>query len=163
MIQRTIKIFFIAFLLISFFSCASEQSEQTTSESTEEIELPSEGLEITDARARPGREGGNSAIYMNILNGSTKADTLVSLASPVAGMTEVHESFEQEGGMMGMRPIDIVVAPARDILPLKPGGLHVMLMQLNQALTEGDSIEFSVHFANAGEKNLTVPVQSMNR
>lgn len=163
MIKKNLQAFLIALLLISFFSCSSEQEEQAISESTQEIELPSDGLEIADAWARPGREGGVSAVYMNILNGTSEADTLVSLSSPVAGMAEVHETYEQEEGMMGMRPADTVIAPARDYLPLEPGGLHVMLMQLNRVLTEGDSLKFTVNFAKAGQMTLTVPVQTMNK
>lgn len=160
MIFKTTRIFLIAFLLISFFSCTSEQTE---SESTEQIELTSNGLEITEAWARPGREGGVSAIYMNILNGSSESDTLISLSSPVAGMVEVHETYEQGEGMMGMRSAGTVVVPARENLSLEPGGLHAMLMQLNRELVEGDSLEYTVEFRKAGEMTLTVPVQPMNR
>lgn len=163
MIQNFLRIFFIALLLISLFSCSNKQEEQISSESTHEIELPNDGIEIADAWARPGREGGVSAVYMNILNGTSQADTLISLSSPVAGMAEVHETYEQEEGMMGMRPAGTVITPARDNLSLEPGGLHVMLMQLNRELTEGDSLEVTVNFANAGEMTLTVPVQTMNR
>lgn len=162
MIQRNPKTFLIALLLISFFSCTSEQENQTA-ESTEQIQLPSDGLEIKDVWARPGRTGGVSAIYMSILNGSSESDTLMSLSSPAAGMVEIHETYEQEEGMMGMRPAGTVVAPARGSLSLKPGGLHVMLMQLNRELAEGDSVKFTVEFTNAGEITLTVPVQSINR
>jgi copper(I)-binding protein len=100
---------------------------------------------------------------MNILNGSSVADTLISLSSPVAGMAEVHETYEQEEGMMGMRPAETIVVPARDALSLEPGGLHVMLMQLNRELTEGDSLEFTLNFTHAGHITLTAPVQTMNK
>lgn len=160
MIQRIASALLLISFLISFLSCSSDESNQTSE--NQQVELPSDGIEISDAWARPGREGGNSAIYMNILNGSSQADTLISLSSPVAGMSEVHESYEQEEGMMGMRPVETVVAPARDVLSFEPGGYHVMLMQLNRALAEGDSVEFSLEFANSGEINLTVPVQLIN-
>jgi copper(I)-binding protein len=163
MIQKNSKIFLIALMLISFVTCTNEQADQASNESLKKIELSSDELEITNAWARPGREGGGSAIYMNILNGSSVADTLISLSSPVAGMTEVHETYEQEEGMMGMRPAETVVVPARDALSLEPGGLHVMLMQLNRELTEGDSLEFTLNFTHAGQITLTAPVQTMNK
>lgn len=162
MTHKFIQPFIIAFLLISFISCASEQGEETT-DNSEQFELPDDGIEIIDAWARPGQVNGVSAIYMNILNGTTVVDTLVSISSPVAGMVEVHETYEQEEGMMGMRPAETVTAPARGALSLEPGGLHVMLMQLNRELREGDSVEFTVEFANGGEMTLTAPVQSMRR
>lgn len=163
MIQRIALAFLLFSFLIFFLSCTNEESVPETTGETEQIEFPTKGIEITDAWARPGTESGNSAIYMNILNASSVADTLISISSPVARMTEVHESYEQEEGMMGMRPVETVVVPARDVLSLEPGGFHVMLMQLSQALTEGDSIDLTVEFANGGEKNLRVSVQSTNR
>lgn len=151
-----------SFFFILFSSCTKEHENQPL-ETTEQIQLPSSGIEISGAWARPGREGGTSAIYMDILNGSSQTDTLISISSAVAGMTEVHESYEKEEGMMGMRSVETVIAPGQDILSLQPGGLHVMLMKLNRPLAEGDSVEFRVEFANAGKKNLTVPVQLLNR
>lgn len=162
MIYKITQLFIITFLLISLISCAGEEGEQTT-DNTEKFELPADGIEIADAWARPGQVDGVSAIYMNILNGSSVADTLLSISSPVAGMVEVHETYEQEEGMMGMRPAEVVAAPARGALTLKPGGLHVMLMRLNRELREGDSVEFSVEFTNGTEMTLTAPVESMRR
>ncbi|MDZ7720111.1 MAG: copper chaperone PCu(A)C [Balneolaceae bacterium] len=162
MISKFTHLLLSAFLLISILSCTSEQRQQST-EDIKQYELPSDGIEVAGAWARPGREAGVSAIYMNILNGSAQADTLTSISSPVAGMAEVHETYEQEEGMMGMRPAETVVLPARGSLSLKPGGLHVMLMQLNRELKEGDSIDFTIEFANGAEMTLSAPVQSMNR
>lgn len=162
MIYKITQLFIISFLLISFISCTGEESEQTI-DNAEEFELPADGIEIADAWARPGQEEGVSAIYMNILNGSSMADTLLSISSPVAGMVEIHETYEQEEGMMGMRPAEVVVAPARGALSLKPGGLHVMLMRLNRELREGDTVEFSLVFTSGEELTLTAPVEAMRR
>lgn len=150
----------ITFLLISFLSCGNE-SENQSSESVQTFELPDDGIEIENAWARPGSENGVSAIYMTILNGSSEPDTIVSISSPVAGLAEAHESYEREEGMMGMRPAENMTIPARGALSLEPGGIHVMLMQLNRELTEGDEVEFTVEFANAGEITVIATVQSV--
>ncbi len=160
--NRVLRSFVVILLLSFFLSCSTDERNQT-SVNQHQIELPSDGIEISNVWARPGPEGGTSAIYMNILNGTSQADTLVSISFPVAGMAEVHESYEQEEGMMGMRPVETIIVPAQDVLSLEPGGLHVMLMQLNRPLAEGDSVEFTVEFATAGEMNFTVPVQLINR
>lgn len=151
----------ITFLLISFLSCAGE-GDQEQPEVVQVFELPDEGIEITEARARPASANGVSAIYLNVLNGSSAADTIVSLSSPAAGMVEIHETYEREEGMMGMRPAETVVVPSEDALVLKPGGLHVMLMQLNRELSEGDEVELIVEFTNAGEITISAPVQTVN-
>lgn len=150
----------IIFLLISFLSCGNG-GENQQSESIQTFELPDDGIQIENAWARPGSEMGVTAIYMTILNGSSDADSLVSIFSPVAGLVEIHESYKREEGMKGMRPAENLTVPARDALLLEPGGLHVMLMQLNIELAEGDEVEFIVKFANAGEMTVTAPVQSM--
>lgn len=161
MTKNTSLTLLIAFLLISFLSCANEGDKQISGE-VETIEFPDEGIEIQDAWARPGRMNGVSAIYMKVLNGSSEADSLIFLSSPVAGLTEVHETYQREEGIMGMRQVEQVIIPALDFLTLEPGGMHVMLMQLNRELAEGDEVELTIDFANAGEINVNAPVQSMD-
>lgn len=161
MIKKSSEILLITFLFISFLSCTNERTEQV-SEDTEAIELPVDGFVIEDAWARPGSLNGVSAIYMNVLNGSSRADTLLSLSTPVAGLVEIHETYEREEGMMGMRQAETVIFPARDAVILKPGGMHVMLMQLQEELDEGDTVELTLQLANAGEIVVNAPVQSMN-
>ena len=159
--KKNILILTIPFLLISFLSCTNEEEKNQQLESTAVVELPADGLEVENAWARPGSENGVSAIYMTLLNGSTNADSLLAISSHVAGIVELHESYEREEGMMGMRPVKNVVVPARDVLRLEPRGLHVMLMRLNQELVEGNEVELTLEFAKAGEIKVSAPVQSM--
>lgn len=142
-----------------FISCGGGDSAE--SGQSAEVILPDEGMEITEAWARPGRESGVSAIYFIAANGSVETDTLLSLSSPVAGMVELHETYEQEGDMMGMRRAETPIFPGRSTTVLQPGGLHIMLMQLKQPLNEGDEIELILEFALAGEVTVTVPVRGM--
>ncbi|TVR17488.1 MAG: copper chaperone PCu(A)C [Balneolaceae bacterium] len=151
-----IKVLFLAFAIPFFFSCTSEEEIQSGAQ----LELPEDGIEIVDAWARPGRDGGVSAIYMHVLNGSAETDTLVAFSSPVAGLVELHETFDRGDGMMGMRESEEPYFPARSIVSMRPGGLHVMLMQLNRALREGDEVELSLTFSQAGEFTITAPVRS---
>lgn len=150
----------ITFTMISFLSCAKD-GDESDNQTVETIELPADGIEITDAWARPGRINGVSAIYMNVLNGSAEADSLLSLSSPVAGMVEIHESYETEEGLMAMRQATGVVFPGREAVVLEPGGMHVMLMQLNKELSENDEVELTIQFANTGELTITARVESM--
>lgn len=158
--KKSILILLIPFLLVSFLSCGNEKENQQ-SESIQTVELPSEGIEIENIWARPGSENGVSAVYLTILNGSSETDSIVSVSSPVARMVEIHESFEGDDGMMGMRPAENLNIPARDVLHLEPGGLHIMLMNLNNQLAEGDEVEISLEFSNAGQMTITAPVQSI--
>lgn len=73
---------------------------------------------------------------------------LVGAASPVAGVVEVHE-MKMEGDVMKMRAIAGLELPAGKSVELKPGGYHVMLMDLKQPLAKGDSVPLTLVFKNA--------------
>lgn len=138
-------------------SCTPDEPEMTEQRN---FELPENGITIENAWARPGRVNGVTAVYLDLLNGSTEADTLQQLSSPVAGLVELHETFDRGDGMMGMRQVEKPIFPGREATTMQPGGLHIMLMQLNQPLNEGDEVSVTLHFALAGEITITAPVRS---
>ncbi|MEN9628589.1 MAG: hypothetical protein RJA10_1816 [Pseudomonadota bacterium] len=71
---------------------------------------------------------------------STAGGRLVSAASPVAGLVEIHE-MSMDGNVMKMRALpNGLDLPAGKAVDLKPGGYHVMLMDLKQQLKEGDTV-----------------------
>lgn len=151
------KISLVLFLFIAsslFISC-QEQPEQSSGS----IDLPDSGIYIEDAWARPGAEGRMSAAYLLISNFNDQADTLVSVQSDVAQNVEVHESYEREEGMMGMREADNLVIPAQSTIRLEQGSFHVMLIQLTRQLSEGDSFQLTLTFETEGDINVNVPVQ----
>lgn len=151
----TITVLFLLYLYMG--GCSGQQD---TASGEPEVELPDEGIAITDAWARPGRVNGVTAVYLNAANGSAVDDTLVTLSSPQAGLVELHETFEREEGMMGMREVKEAIFPGSQVVSMKPGGLHIMLMQLQEELNEGDSVELTLQFARHGEETITVPVRS---
>jgi periplasmic copper chaperone A len=87
---------------------------------------------------------------------------LVAVASPVAGLSEVHE-MKMEGDVMKMAAIKGgLELPAGKAVELKPGGYHLMLLDLKQALKVDSHIPVTLTFANAkGEQSrleLQMPV-----
>jgi periplasmic copper chaperone A len=87
---------------------------------------------------------------------------LVGVASPVAGFGEVHE-MKMEGSVMRMAELkNGLELPAGKAVELKPGGYHVMLLDLKQGLKPGSEVPLTLTFANAkGEQSkveLKVPV-----
>jgi copper(I)-binding protein len=70
---------------------------------------------------------------------SRQGGRLVSASSPVAGVVEIHE-MSMDGDVMRMRAVPGVDLPAGKAVELKPGGYHVMLMELKQQLKPGDSV-----------------------
>ncbi|MGE8319511.1 MAG: copper chaperone PCu(A)C [Comamonas sp.] len=107
----------------------------------------------------PGQSG--SGIFMTLqapLGGS-----LVAVKTPAAGIAEVHE-MKMEDNVMRMRPIAKLDLPARQPVQLTPGGFHIMLMQLKQPLTAGQSIPLTLTVEDAKgqrrERTIDVPVRA---
>ena len=73
---------------------------------------------------------------------------LVSASSPAAGVTEVHE-MKMEGDVMKMRAIPALDLPAGKAVELKPGGYHVMLMDLKAALMKDTEVPLTMVFKDA--------------
>ena len=89
--------------------------------------------------------------------------TLVGASSPVAGRAELHE-MKLEGDVMRMREVDSLRVEAGKPLQLKPGGFHMMLVDLKAPLAPNTSIPLTLPFRTAaGEQRqlaLQVPVSA---
>ncbi len=117
-------------------------------------------IKVEDAWARPpATEGGNGAIYFRLVNEGSAADTLLGVSSSLV-TAELHETVEKENGVMGMEPVESVEIPAGGDLVLEPGGMHVMLIGLEQSLAAGDSVPLTLQFELAGALRLEVPVRT---
>lgn len=76
---------------------------------------------------------------------------LVSASSPVAGVVEIHEMV-MDGEIMKMRAIPGLALPAGQSVELKPGGYHVMLIDLKQQVKVGDVVPVSIVVEGADGK-----------
>ena len=92
---------------------------------------------------------------------AAQATSLVRAESPAAGVTEVHE-MKMDGDVMKMRAVPSLELPAGKAVELKPGGYHVMLMDLKAPLQKDTSIAVTLVFKDAKgvetRTELTVPV-----
>jgi copper(I)-binding protein len=111
------------------------------------------------ARATIGATGPGAA-YVTFRNTGDQLEKLVDISTPAAAHSEVHE-MTQEGGIMKMRPAGSLEIPPGEKVPLEPGGMHIMLMQLRQPLKQGDSIPITFIFGDAGEITVTAPITSV--
>jgi copper(I)-binding protein len=119
-------------------------------------------LTIVEVRARPAPlAGGTGAVYFTVLNGLDNDVQLVSAASPAANVVETHETVS-ENGVMRMVPLpDGYTVPAGEALLLKPGGKHIMLIDIIEPLEPGDTVDLTVNFDNGESIDLSVPVLDM--
>lgn len=101
---------------------------------------------------------GSSAAYMALTAAS--GQTLVSVETPAAGRSEIHE-MSMAGNVMRMRALtDGLPLPAGQAVTLQPGGLHIMLMQLKRPLQAGEVLPLTLTFKGADGQTRTqqVPV-----
>lgn len=84
---------------------------------------------------------------------------LVGAASPVASVVEIHE-MAMEGNVMRMRAVEALDLAAGKPVELKPGGYHVMLMDLNRTLKAGEKIAVELRFETKDKKQFTLPLEA---
>ncbi|MDR3053784.1 MAG: copper chaperone PCu(A)C [Zoogloeaceae bacterium] len=84
---------------------------------------------------------------------------LVGARSPVAGVAEIH-SMQIKGEVMEMRPVSSVPLPAGIVTELKPGGLHIMLMQLKAPVTVGQKVPLTLILENAAHARQEMTVEA---
>ena len=92
---------------------------------------------------------------------SAKGGKLLSASSPVAGVVEIHE-MTMDGNVMKMRAVPSLDLPAGKPVELKPGGFHVMLMDLKKPLNAGDTVPITLVVESAGQRE-TVEVKAAVR
>ena len=112
------------------------------------------------ARATPG--GAKVAAgYMKIINSGAQADRLIGGSLPQAGRFEVHE-MKMVNGVMEMRPITggLEIASGQTV-ELKPGGYHVMFMDLKSPLKQGGKFKATLQFEKAGKIEVPFDVQGV--
>lgn len=87
---------------------------------------------------------------------------LISAKSAVAGVVEVHE-MAMDAGVMKMRAVDGLALPMGKAVDLKPGGYHVMLMDLKSQLKDGDAVPLTLTFETKDGKRQTMDVKATAR
>ena len=103
-----------------------------------------------------------SGVFMDLRSAHDDAK-LVGVRSDAAASTEIHE-MRMEDNVMKMRKVEpgVAIQPGKP-LELKPGGYHVMLMDLPAAMTAGAHVPLTLVFKDAAGKESTVDVHAMVR
>ncbi len=138
-------------------------------------------ISALDAWARPALSGNNAAVYLQIYNGNENADMLISISAGLARAVEIHESSAMQieddgdeldgmidsansalamGDVMQMQPLAEVQIASRETLVFQPGGLHVMLIDLEADLSLGEEFPITLHFESGLAIELIVEVKN---
>jgi copper(I)-binding protein len=119
-------------------------------------------VEIVQPWARATPKGATiGAGYMKIINTGTEADRLVGGSVSFARRFEVH-SMTMEQGVMKMREVkDGLEIKPGETVELKPGGYHVMFVDLKEPLKQGEDVSVTLKFAKAGTIEVKYPVAAI--
>jgi periplasmic copper chaperone A len=102
----------------------------------------------------PGQSG--TGAFMTIV--SKDGGKLVGAASAVAGVVELHE-MAMDNNVMKMRAVPALDLPAGREVQLKPGGYHVMLLDLKRPLKVGEKVQIELRLESRDGKRVTQPVE----
>lgn len=93
---------------------------------------------------------------------SMEGDTMESTTTAMSGdmeSTTTAMGDDMGGGMMTMKPVSTIEIPGGETVELKPGGYHIMLLDVKKVLAVGDTIEVTLTFEKAGEVQTTAEVR----
>ena len=118
-------------------------------------------IEISTPWSRATPKGAQTAIgYMTIKNNGTTPDRLTGGSIDVADHFQLH-AMTMENGISKMRELsDIEIKPGQTI-EFKPGGSHVMFVNLKRPLSKGEHISGTLVFEHAGKVNVDYSVESI--
>jgi len=116
------------------------------------------GIKVEKAWARATPASATTAVvYLTVANSGAAADRLTEVSTPVAASADMH-LMAMEGNVMQMRDVDAVDVKPGDRISFKPGGLHIMLMNLKRPLQKGERFALSLVFEKAGRIDVDVLV-----
>jgi len=117
----------------------------------------SKDLKISDVWSRTSpSEASNGVVYLTVKNTGSGANAIVGAKVPssIAMETQIHETKVDANGTMAMSAVDQIDLPAGKTVKLRPGGYHIMLMELANPLKKGQTFKVTLQFESG--KNQTV-------
>lgn len=105
------------------------------------------------------------AVYMTISNDSTQDIRLVQAVTDasIAASVELHTVIK-DGEVMKMREVkDGIPVPAEGQVMLKPGGYHIMLIDLVSGLEVGEEVKLSLTFSDGTTNSVIAPVKTVDK
>ncbi len=114
-------------------------------------------VESAWVRAMPPQSA-NSAGYLRLSNTSDRPVKVVDVHSSIAARVEIHTSTRDQAGWK-MRALEhLILVPGQEI-ELAPGGVHLMIFDLRESLSEGQSVDFTLELEDVPAQHFTAKVQ----
>ncbi len=139
-------------------SCGSD-STGATKDPTSSAPDQASAVALKDGWVKAARTG-MTAAFGALTNDSDQEVTIASATSDITGSMELHETVETSDGSMAMQPKKggFVLAP-HGTHTLEPGGDHLMIMDLNQALKPGQTVTITLTMADGSTTDVTATVK----
>jgi copper(I)-binding protein len=119
-----------------------------------------EGITVTDAWARTTPNGVTiGAVYLRVTSDADDELTGADVDPAIAASVELHSTETSADGTATMEQQDALAVPAGGELVLEPIGNHLMLVDLADPLTTGETFDVTLHFATAGDEVVEVEVR----
>jgi copper(I)-binding protein len=108
-------------------------------------------VDVADAWIRPTVEGQKGTGGFLKITARDEGMQLVGISTSLTKAAEVHEMrpSKDKPDVLEMREVKSVALPKGQTVEFKPGGYHLMFMDLKQVLKNGDSIPVTLRFTNA--------------
>jgi len=98
--------------------------------------------------------------FLVIRNAGASPDRLVSVSSPAAARVETHVTVK-DGDISRMREVKGYEIPANGSFELKPGGAHLMFVDIKAPFKQGEKVPAKLRFQRAGEVAVEFVVEGM--
>lgn len=140
----------LATAVVALGGCASTDSGDSATSSSSAAASAGAELSTSDAWVKAA-DGDMTAAFVTLKNTTDKDVTIVSATTDMSSMTELHEMVEKDGQMTMQEAKDGFVVPASKTLELKPGGFHIMVMQLKAPVAAGDKHTVTLTLSDGSE------------
>lgn len=121
---------------------------------------PDFNLEVKGAFVRATPPGANnSAAFMTLRNLGPTPLEVVSATSPAASVVELH-THVHEGGVAKMLQVEGLAVEAGQSRELQPGGDHIMLIGLHEALSPSTTVDITLHIRGGQTVTVKAPVRA---
>lgn len=153
------KFILFTFAAIALTSCNESPKTEVASANYAEGVMTSSSLSLTDYAMRAALgQNPHTAAYVTITNKGDSDDRLISASCDCAGRAELH-TMRMDGDVMTMEAMpEGFVIKAGETLTLKPGGDHIMVMDLTKRPADGEFQDVILTFEKAGNVTVKMPV-----
>lgn len=148
--------------LVACLACGGGASDQPLAADSAPVPAadPAPALEVVEPRVQlmPGM----GAVYLRVVNSGDAPDRLLAVETPIADITETHESVEEDGVVRMVAHPDGFEIPAGGTVELAPGGKHVMLIEPRTPEVGADTVPLILRFESSQTIEVTASVAGLD-